>query len=122
MVSYDDLSGGLKFTIGLVIVLLILTLAWSIALYYKDETSGFLNPSISEPRRATTMGGTAGLKWSEGGPVVHQNDYEMHHEAIKAEKRPSGVTIPGIAIQRGATLALRSARDGGDNGPQDFNY
>lgn len=123
MVSYDDLSKGINFTIALVVVLLVLILGWVVALYYKDpKLSGFLDPNLSEPRRATTMGGTAGLLMSESGPQVYQNAYELHHEAIKSDTRPYGVTIPGIAVQRGATSTLRAIRDGGESGPQGFNH
>lgn len=97
------------------LALQILTVILLLVLVMKQHKSGM---SGSDPRLATTMGGTAGLSLSESGPVVHQNDRYRRDDSNLA---PSGPTMSSNGATIGATLALRSAKYGGDNGPQDFN-
>jgi hypothetical protein len=111
----DPLQNKMKWNERLELALQIITIIFLIALLMNSEKSGMTG---SDPRLATTMGGTAGLRLSDSGPVVHQNDMYMRDDSNLV---PSGSTMSSNAATIGATLALRSAKYGGDNGPQDFN-
>lgn len=121
--GFSNYDGNMQFVFISELAMLIAVLILVVLIYRQmsSGTSGMMG-AVSDPRRQTTMGGTGSLMLSESGPVWHQNDFEQHYEAMRAEKKPSGYTVPSIAVTRGATNPLRFAGQDGTGGPQYFDY
>ena len=119
VVMFDNLSNGMQALMAFLIVVSIIYLVLVFMYLAKPNVSGMLG-STSDPRRG--IFGNQNQLLTVSGPVVHQDDYDRHKDMIAKERIPMGVTSPSIGFTRGASSALRTYRDGGDNGPQDTLY